>query len=74
MQINRINQQSFGVSSNEVMIRAAQLAKKQENTVCTKKPSLYAQLLLKDKLFSSDKVSNLVKSDYFSYLINNAKI
>ena len=71
MYINKISQQSFGISYSEIMLKTAQLVKTQQPKINAQKPSLFAQMLLKDKFFTSDKVSDTVKSNYFSYIINS---
>ena len=73
MRVGNINQQSFGVSYSEIMLRTMNVAKRQKGVVKKAVPSLYAQLLMKDEYFLSDEVNDLLKANYFSYLINNIK-
>ncbi len=73
MRVGNINQQSFGVSYSEIMLRTMNVAKQQKGVVKKAEPTLYAQLLMKDEYFLSDEVNDLLKANYFSYLINNIK-
>ena len=68
MYINKTNQQTFGISCNEAFLRALKNAKKGKKDLKSTKPSLLAQLLMKDPFFLSKEVSDMIKANYFAFL------
>lgn len=73
MHIKRVDKVLSGVSYSELVVKTAELLKKQKPAVQAKSPTLRAQVLMQDKFFAENEVNETVRANYFSYLINSVK-